>query len=294
MDNSIATKQQNAQLDQKYALVQTQLLQLGSIELISKWVTPEAAKIYLSLNVGNRFLNKRAVARYTEDMKMDAWAVKPVAICFDEDGNLGNGQHTLHAIIKSGKPQLCLIAYNVPRKSIAMMDVGQKRTISDIATFVGIDFNSPRASVVKILINATPSTTQAPSFQQLCDNHDLYKDAIDFVFQVTNNAKTTGINAITKAVAAMAWYTKDKNRIAEFLECVRTGDATSKQDSAAIRLREVFLKTTGGGHAVRWEQFNKTKSALDLFLKKTSASRLYGTEKNIFPYPTPITSSSLF
>ena len=264
-----------------------QTLDFLGTEIWTEIVTPDLAKSFLSRNINNRKMNLRAVARYAEDMSRGAWKIKPVAICFDESGRLGNGQHTLQAIIDSNTSQPLLIARNVPRESIAMMDVGQKRTISDIANFVGSELNSPHAAVVKILLARGVKVNSCTnySFSQLMDGYEFYKDAVDFAFDAGGTAKRVGVNALTRAVAAMAWYTRDKDRIASFLQCVGKGDVTESSDLAATRLREFFLKTSIGSSKMRAESFNKAKTALDWFLLGKSPSKLYGSELDIFPYP---------
>lgn len=265
-----------------------QRLRYRGMDLREELVTPQMAHAYLAKNVGNRKLQKSAVARYASDMEAGNWEDKPIAICFDENGQLGNGQHTLHAITASGKPQYLLIAENVRRRAIAMMDVGQKRTINDIAHFVGEDFNSPRAAVVRIMVAGSPQSAgrARDTFSQLLEAHQFYQEAIDFAFAAGGRAKHKGINAVTQSVAAMAWYTKDRDRIAEFMDCLRTGNIKSADDMAAIRLREVILKPSNGcGTSIRQDQFRKTVSALEHFLNRKGASKLYGRDADIFPYP---------
>lgn len=265
-----------------------QKLHYRGMDLMVVLVTPEIAHAYLAKNVGNRKLQKSAIANYAADMQSGNWEDKPLAICFDEAGQLGNGQHTLHAIIASGKPQYLLIAENVRRRSIAMMDIGQKRTINDIAHFVGEDFNGPRAAVVRIMLSKAVSGRHAGfTFSRLLEAYQFYQEAIDFAFSIGGKSKCKGINAVTQSVAAMAWYTKDRDRIAEFMEALRTGCIKSADDDmAVIRLREVMLKpANAGGLLVRQDQFRKTVSALDHFLNRKGAMKLYGRDPDIFPYP---------
>lgn len=262
-------------------------IQLGPIRLSVQIVTPALAQLWLTKNTANRRLRTRVVNNYAVDMANNNWEVKPVAICFDEDGNLGNGQHTLNAIIKSGRSQLLLIGENVPHRSIALMDNGLKRSVEDIAHFLGASIDTPRASVAKLLLLGRPSSDSGLTFDVLYDAYRFYAESIEFVFEI-GGGKLTGLNSITRSVAAMAWYSQDRVRIGEFFQCIRTGVAQSDGDTAAIRLRDLLLKGKtygGGGSLARAELFNKTKSALSLFLKHRPASKLYGTEQNLFPYP---------
>ena len=263
-------------------------IEFGSICIFPCHVDPELAKKFLERNLDNRKLRTSVVAKYACDMSDGKWQMTPTAICFDCDGKLGNGQHTLNAIVNSGNSQYLLIAYNVPRESIAMMDVGLTRTFQDIAHFVGKDLDSPSAAIAKIMKFGYPanSSKTALSFETVYGVYQQHKDAIDFAILATNAAKVTGVNAITRSVVAMAWYTQDRKRLSEFLECLKTGVTNGKGDTAALRLRDLFMK--GGlsvGGSQRIEMFHKTKSALEHFLSRKPISKLYGTDKNLFPYP---------
>lgn len=167
-----------------------------------------------------------------------------------------------------------------------MMDVGMKRTLSDIGHFIGEDFGQTHAAVARILTHGRAERSRgADSFSKLLEAYQFYKEAIDFAFSAGGKGKVTSVNAITQSVAAMAWYTRDRSRIAEFMQCLRTGNVNGRDDNAAIRLRELFIKGSTTGASIRVEQFRKTVSALDHFLNRNSATKLYGRDADIFPYP---------
>lgn len=259
-----------------------------NIKIFSCVVDPPLATRFLERNHNNRRLRKSVVQRYASDMARGQWRMKPVPICFDQDGNLGNGQHTLSAIVESGTTHYLLIALDVPRECIAMMDSGLNRSIEDISHFVGAELNSPCAAVAKIMHFGRPVTgaKQAMSFDSLYEVYQFHKEAIDFAVNASNAAKVTGINAITRSVVAQAWYTKDRSRLIDFQHCLKTGIPGDPGDVAAIRLRDLFLKGGGtGDNGIRLELFLKTKSALEHFLDRRPVTRLYGTDRDIFPYP---------
>src|SRR5438105_14027323 len=73
--------------------------------VVLETITPEIATRYLELNKKNyRPLNKKLVVRYARAMHEDRWVPRhPQGIAFDWNGNLGDGQHRLAAIVLSGK-----------------------------------------------------------------------------------------------------------------------------------------------------------------------------------------------
>jgi hypothetical protein len=275
-------------LEHKVKEAHPNVLKHGSIIIFPCNVDAILAKKFLEYNLDNRKLRPSVVSKYASDMRAGNWRMTPTTICFDRDGKLGNGQHTLNAIVSSGQSQRLLIAYNVPRESIAMMDVGLNRTFQDIAHFVGKDLDSPCAAIAKIMKYGYPAngSKSSLSFETVYGVYEHHKNAIDFAIATTNNVKVTGINAITRSVVAMAWYSQNHERLLEFMNCLKTGVINGKGDIAAAKLRDLFMK--GGlsvGGSQRLEMFQKTKSALEHFIDRKPVSKIYGTDRNVFPYP---------
>lgn len=258
------------------------LMMYGQMRLSVELVRPETAAKWMKIdNVRNRRIRKAAVSQYARDMRTGQWHLKPVAICFCEDGTLGNGQHTLSAIIESGEPQLLLIARNVPASTIAVMDVGLRRTIADISHFVGGEVSSREAAVARV-IEYGAGDCERRSFSELYDAYKKHQIAIDWVIQ--RSAKSFGFSAASLAVYARASYHDDLYRIEEFLEVIKSGIVTSDADSAAVRLRDYCRSTSkSGSRDGRVEMYRRTESALHAFLRRKPMSKLYGTEKELFP-----------
>ena len=258
------------------------MLKYGTMTLTVETVTPAIAKKWLEQNLGNRRLRESTVDQYARDMKADNWERKPVALCFDEAGKVGNGQHTLHAIVKSGKTQDLLVARNVTRKAIAVMDRGLARTLNDVARFLGEDIESRRASVARIL-KWGPRQQVAKSFDELLEAYQEHCDVIDLICPHAAN-KAAGMNASMLAVCAKAAYTRDRAKILRFLQVMRTGMVDGEHESAAIRLRD-FCRSLRGANtsASREETYNKTMSALWHFLEGKPMTKLYGTPTDLFP-----------
>ena len=257
------------------------MLKYGQMTLTVEMVTPAIAKKWLDQNTGNRRLRDTAVDQYARDMTADNWERKPVAVCFDDTGKLGNGQHTLNAIVKSGKAQELLVARNVPRKAIAMMDRGLVRTLNDVANFLGAEIESRRAGVARIL-KWGPRDQGAKSFDELLEAYQDHAEVIDLVCAVA--PKTAGMNAAMLAVCAKAAYTRDHAKIQRFLQVLRTGMVDGEHESAAIRLRDFGRSLRGANsQALREETYNKTMSALSHFLDGKPMTKLYGTPADLFP-----------
>lgn len=259
------------------------MLNYEGMQITVEFVTPAIAKKWMEQNTGNRRLRETTVEQYARDMLAGNWESEPVPVCFDETGKLGNGQHRLSAIIKSGKAQKMLVARHVPRRAIAMMDRGLGRTLNDVSKFVGANFDSRQASIARIL-KWGPRDQGAKSFDELFEAYQEHADVIDLV--CASASKTAGMNAAMLAVCAKAAYKHDHAKIQRFLHILRTGMIEGEHESAAIRLRDFARSLRGASTlALREETYNKTMSALQNFLERKPMSKLYGTQSDLFPVP---------
>lgn len=111
-------------------------------------ITPEKAKEYLKCNVMNRSLSEERVDYYTRLMKDGLWEANGEAVQFLEGGVLGNGQHRLSAIVKSGVSIEMVIVTNVRKKAFSTYDGGKNRTVSDLFSIYGVESNAACSSIV--------------------------------------------------------------------------------------------------------------------------------------------------
>lgn len=260
-------------------------LTYSGIEITVEKVTPARAAEFLKRNAVNRRMRMDAVNAYSRDMENGTWVFKPLAICFDTDGHLGNGQHTLTAIVKSGVEQWLMIARNVPRASIAAMDAGVTRTITDIAHFLGEEaMNSRKAAVAKAIAFGIGDGKRR-SFQETFDAYREHRDAIDFACNLPQ--KVAGLSAPLLTPCARAWYSRDRVKVARFIEVFRTGIPDGPHESAAMKIRDFYMRR-GRLHSkeVRVELYKKTEAALVSFLSEIPMTKVYGMESEQFPVPT--------
>jgi hypothetical protein len=110
-----------------------------------KW-TWQMAEEALAKNVANRHLRSADVAKYARMMKEKLWgageakanyraATNPLV--FDWDGNLIDGQHRLHAQVRSKTTQYWYVLRDVPPETQKNIDTGLSRSTSDALKFAG-------------------------------------------------------------------------------------------------------------------------------------------------------------
>lgn len=258
----------------------TKILVYGQMELSIEMVTPAVAKTWLEKNVTNRRLRQHTCEVYSRDMKQGHWEKKPVAICFDENNMLGNGQHTLNAIVLSNCPQELLIARNVPRAAIAKMDTGLRRTITDIARFTGAAIDTRMAAIVKT-VEWGVLDHKPRSFDEVFMAYMRHADAINMVCEHVPR-KVPGVSAMTMAVCARAAYSQDHSAIKRFLTVLQTGMPAGDHESAAIKFCDYARINSGGGWAQKEETYNKAQNALYYFLEGKPLAKLYAASSELF------------
>lgn len=118
-------------------------------------ITPAVAKRWLARNVRNRKLKERDIAKYARDMASGNWNFTGEAIKFDTNGAIADGQHRLHAIVRSGVPCQLLVVRGIDPDAQSVMDSGVKRSVADSLTLEGIADASIVASAARLALKET-------------------------------------------------------------------------------------------------------------------------------------------
>ena len=152
--------------------------QLDSGEMYTETVliTPKLAQKMLSKNEGNRKkIRKTCVDRYAREMEKGEWQLTHQGIGINTEGNLIDGQHRLHAVIKSGVPVLMRVTYNCGAQNALgqMIDVGARRTVTDIT-----GHSTHKCAVATLIYNLcvpqTKSLRPTPSvIRDMCDIEEV-------------------------------------------------------------------------------------------------------------------------
>lgn len=95
-------------------------------------ITPQRAKqILADSNFDNRKLKLRTVENYAAMMRAGEWRTTPETLSVATNGRLLNGQHRLHAIVRSGVACTFLFVYGVDESVYAVLDRGARRSVAD-------------------------------------------------------------------------------------------------------------------------------------------------------------------
>lgn len=94
-------------------------------------ITPELAKQMLAANTANRPLTESNVLALAKEMKAGRWKVNGDMIRFSNEHVVIDGQHRLHAVVKSGVTIESWVMYDLPSEVFNTIDVGKRRSAGD-------------------------------------------------------------------------------------------------------------------------------------------------------------------
>jgi hypothetical protein len=107
-------------------------------------VTPALALALLERNARNRPIAQERVDLYAKDMAMGAWHLNNQGIGLGEDGELFDGQHRLHAVVRAGATVRMLVVRGLPPAARATIDQGRSRSVGDALRMLDGELLGPR------------------------------------------------------------------------------------------------------------------------------------------------------
>jgi hypothetical protein len=132
----------------------------NKIKIYPQVITPEMATKYLEKNIGlqkgdlikNRKFSDRNIDFLYKQMKAGEWMITGDPIKFSDTGKLIDGQHTLMAIRKLGKPIEIFVAEGLKEEVFTVLDTGKNRTASDVLSMMGYSNATGLASAVRSIL----------------------------------------------------------------------------------------------------------------------------------------------
>jgi hypothetical protein len=126
-----------------------------SDEIAEEWIdlTPELAEKFLAHNTANRSVRERHVETLARDMEAGNWKVTGDSIKFDRNNTLLDGQHRLHAVIRSGVTIRVLLILGLDPSARAVIDTNARRMARDAVGFTGFPkYPGQAAAVARIAL----------------------------------------------------------------------------------------------------------------------------------------------
>lgn len=234
-------------------------------------ITPKMAQEYLKCNVANyRSISRQRVMSYSNDMLNGSWQSNGEAIKFDEQGNLLDGQHRLHAIVKAGVPVNMIVIRGLGQET-NIFDIGMGRSLGQIAQASG--FTNGRIHVIAAMANAICSNFNNNTLYgrgQVLKYMQDHADDLTLALNVTVHGASSPI--CKKASIAVASYVcirngMPANGIGDFFRIANTGIPQGHwEPSSALIYRNMVQTQKGHNQEERRILYSGAVSALNDFM----------------------------
>lgn len=240
-------------------------------------ITPEIATDYLRSNTINRKLRPATVKRYEEEMRQNSWTLTSDAIAFDDQGNLIQGQHRLHAVANTGLAQPFWVARNMPTDSRQNLDCGSKRQLHDRLTISGHSISRTVGSTCLLLITPwqDPNTVKSASpmvrHQVVTMHNHLHKE----LEWIDEQYGATSLNSCERAAGTLLLKaSQDYDLVKDYFSLIRKGSNCSGTldhgQKSPIAYRDLKLKCKATRRPTNTMAFYRLAStaAFNLFIQK--------------------------
>jgi hypothetical protein len=117
-------------------------------------ITPAVATELLERNEVNRTLQRKRVEMYASDISAGRWTLNGESIVVALTGDLIDGQHRCHAVVKAGKSIKSVVVRGVKAETQQQIDQGASRSVSDVLRMRGVPNSAATASIVRWLVLA--------------------------------------------------------------------------------------------------------------------------------------------
>lgn len=214
-------------------------------------VTPKLAAKWLTKNVSNRPLSQHTVDRYSQAMAAKEWKLNGDTIRFNVNEELIDGQHRLHACIKSGKPFETYVTYGLPEDAYDTIDQGRPRTMADVLARRGEKNYSTLASVLRYLyMLESPNFTQTEKMRpskllEMLEQNPGIRDAATEAARLRGLSKTPVLpgSHIGCLYYVFGKIKPQKNK--EFWERVMEGTGLSREMPEYVLRRRLIDNASG-------------------------------------------------
>lgn len=229
----------------------------------SQWieVKPAKARQWLENNFRNRPLSDDVVAAYARDMAVGVWVATHQGIAFNDRDELIDGQHRLHAIVRSGVTVRMMVTFGLASEiagremtTMDAVDRGRTRSVSDqLRIQHGMQDGAAIAAICATLGSVCyGERTRRLSVGQTLEIYRAFEEPVTWVIahrSKERGMKTTGVLAgFAFALAGMVMQ-EERARIEGLwaaLHSGRCGDGTGIGQLRALLTSDAAVLLTRG------------------------------------------------
>ena len=271
-----------------------QILPLAQPVATVATVTPTDAKRWLDANTHNRSLRPMVVAAYARDMAAGRWQFNGEAIKFATDGTLLDGQHRLHAVVKSGATITVLIVNGLPAETQDVMDSGAKRQASDALRLAGVKNSTTTAAIARLALNIDISggkkitNGRAFTHPEILDFLDSHPGVIDAAVAAAHYRTKIDMQA---SVLGYAWWrlgNVSAKATGEFFETIANSQTSGKGDPRAALISRLNSARRNNERIAQQAQVSLLFRAWNAWRKGQQVERFQIESRTGEPAPIPV------
>jgi hypothetical protein len=239
-------------------------------------VTPAKAEKWLQKNASNRRPSDMTIAAYARDIEAGNWELTPQAVAFNVNGDLLDGQHRLHAVIKSNKAVKMVIVRGCNHDVRKYIDRGRKRSLSDRMRMEGLEGRiALKASCSSLLVRLDRGSTR-----ELITGDEAVETLEQYTaeFAWLDTATLSRGFKVASYVAPVMWALRLGDRVAEFHEGVQSGVGL-RAKSPALAMRNALTRTATQGYASQLDILLKTCNGIAAAIAGRKISSLRANNK---------------
>ena len=239
-----------------------------------KNITPTLAASWLKKNINNRSYNDHHAVAMSRDFKNGKAVENGESIKFDTDDRLIDGQHRLHAILKSGITLKMIVVTGLDTTPGVQnsIDIGRKRSFGDQLHIAGYHNGDNLAGAISFLISfergivtggGGTRPTPFEKWRYLLDHPDV-ETSLSTILSYRKKCTASTRSLLTPSSAAgLHYHFKDAGvELAdEFFERLATGENMRKTHPVMV-LRERLIQ-----NALSTHQKLSTKAAIAITIK---------------------------
>lgn len=220
---------------------------IPGVRTVAVHLTPAIATRLLERNVHNRKLSEKVIQKYVSEIRAGEWRLTPGGIGFNDRGELVDGQHRLHAIVRSQTTVPMLITLGLPAASQEKVDRQRRRTLFDALFLAGMAVQRQEVEIAtcltrRIIRSESGAVPTDHLVKQTLECHAPHIQAVIECLKGTSKS-ARGISQASFLAAATLYHEIDAEKCAEFLDGVRTG-VMLPEDHPAMRLRRFLIGET--------------------------------------------------
>ena len=214
-------------------------------------ITPEAAQKLLKDNVSNRPLSNNRVQRLCRAITDGRWVLNGASIVVDSKQRLVDGQHRLHAVVRSGKSIRTVLVTGVTPKAFDTIDQGARRSGADIFSICGVRNPGVVSASIGVVWQNEQGIAEGSTGRYLPDQDqrvalfDELPDYEEVVAEACHYRK--GMTKVYPFSALVGlyylWHRCDAEAAIEFLKILASGQADAGHPARVAREKFIELAT---------------------------------------------------